>query len=102
MKPLQLFISPAAIADLTEIWVYIAEDSLQQADAFIDRIHAQCDTLTRMPAMGRQRDELLPGLRSLPVGRYIIFYRIRNEQIEIVRVLSSYRDIETIFHADLD
>jgi toxin ParE1/3/4 len=55
-----------------------------------------------MPEMGRKREKLFPGLRSFPVGRYIIFYRIRPDQIEIVRVLSSYRDIDALFHPEVD
>jgi addiction module RelE/StbE family toxin len=100
MDSLELYISPQAIADLTEIWLYIADDSPRRADVFIDRLYQQCHTLTRMPKIGRKREELLPGLRSFPVGRYIIFYRIREDQIEIVRVLSSYRDIESLFYEE--
>jgi len=47
--------------------------------------------------MGRKRDELIPGIRSLPVKRYVVFYRVTNNTIEIARILSGYRDIETLF-----
>ncbi|HWB48592.1 MAG TPA: type II toxin-antitoxin system RelE/ParE family toxin [Stellaceae bacterium] len=36
---------------------------------------------------------MLPGLRSLPYGRYMIFYRISEEEVEIVRVLPGARDV---------
>ncbi|MBU4273811.1 MAG: type II toxin-antitoxin system RelE/ParE family toxin, partial [Planctomycetes bacterium] len=37
------------------------------------------------------------GLRSLPVKKYTIFYRINPATLEIVRVLSGYRDIASLF-----
>ena len=64
---------PRAHGDLVEIWGYIAEDSEVRADAFIDRIDRTFQTLAQRPAMGRLRGELATGLRSFPVGRYVIF-----------------------------
>jgi toxin ParE1/3/4 len=40
---------------------------------------------------------LAEDLRSLPVGRYVIFYLAISRRVEIVRVLHGSRDIETIF-----
>jgi toxin ParE1/3/4 len=40
-----------------------------------------------MPDLGRKREELSPRLRSLPFGRYVIFYRPMENGIEIARVL---------------
>ncbi|MBU0728843.1 MAG: type II toxin-antitoxin system RelE/ParE family toxin [Proteobacteria bacterium] len=94
MKELTLFISDQAIEDLMELWLYVANDSPQSADKFIDHIQQQCLLICSTPKIGRERGELLPGLRSLPVKRYIVYYRIKNEVIEIVRVMSGYRDIE--------
>jgi toxin ParE1/3/4 len=53
--------------------------------------------LARTPRMGRVRDELAPGLRSFPIGDYLIFYRNVPKGIAVVRVLSGYRDIESLF-----
>jgi toxin ParE1/3/4 len=50
--------------------------------------------------MGRRRDELAPGLRSFPAGRYVIFYLPLTDGVDIVRVLHGSRDIETVFAAD--
>jgi toxin ParE1/3/4 len=50
--------------------------------------------------MGRRRDELLPLLRSFPVDDYLIFYRSIEEGIEILRVVSGYRDLEKLFDDD--
>jgi toxin ParE1/3/4 len=85
---------PQAAADIADIWDYIADDSLDQADAWVDRLDEQLQLLATQPLMGRQRDELAPRVRSLPFGRYIIFYVPLDDGIDVVRVLHSARDIE--------
>ncbi len=97
MKSSELIISKEAESDLEEIWSYIAEDSPRRADNFIDQIHAKCHLILNMPEVGVKRDEILPGIRSFPIGRYLIFYRTEADNVEIVRILSGYRDIEALF-----
>ena len=36
-------------------------------------------------------------MRSFPFGRYVIFYRVVTNAIEIVRILLGGRDTESIF-----
>lgn len=96
MNRLELILSDQAREDLTEIWLYIAAASAANADRFLDLLFEKCHALCDHPEMGRPRDELLPGIRSFPVYRYVIFYRIDNDRIEIVRILSGYRDVESI------
>jgi toxin ParE1/3/4 len=91
---------PRAKADLSEIWDYIADDCEARADAFIDTIDRKIRALAEQPNMGRARDELETGLRSFPVGRYIIFYLSLPEGVEIVRVLHGARDLDAIFSLD--
>jgi len=91
---------PLAGADVDEIWDYIAEDSMVEADAWVDRLDAKLRLLAAQPLMGRARDELSPGVRSLPFGRYVIFYLPLSDGIEVVRLLHSARDIETLFERD--
>ena len=91
---------PRARSDLAEIWDYIADDSEARADAFIDTLDERFQTLAASPGMGRLRDDLAEGLRSFPVGRYVIFYRTVPEGVEIVRVLHGARDLNAVFHPD--
>jgi toxin ParE1/3/4 len=93
----KLRIAPAASADLIETWSYIADDSVANADAFIDKLYEALQSLARQPGLGRHREELAPGIQSFPFGRYIVFYRSVAGAIEIVRVLHGARDIENIF-----
>lgn len=59
---------PQAEADLEEIWWYIAQDSRDAADVFLDQIEERCAVLAQFPLMGTARGDLLPSLRSLVVG----------------------------------
>lgn len=91
---------PRAKADLAEIWGYIAEDSEDRADAFIDVIDKKLSMLAENPCIGKARHELGEGIRSFPVGRYILFYRAISEGIDVIRVLHGARDLNAIFDRD--
>ena len=88
--------SALAEQDLLGIWSFIAKDNPDAADRFLDLIGEKCELLADSPEMGRRRDDLAPSLRSFPVGRYIIFYRPSERSIQVVRVLSAYRDIAAL------
>ena len=89
-----IVLQPRAKADISEIWEFIAEDSDDQADAFIDLIDQNFQLLAQKSGLGRRRKELAEGLRSFPVGRYVIFYLPIPGGVQIVRVLHGARDIE--------
>ena len=90
--------SPEAEEDLIEIWTYLAEQATEQAaDRQLAAIESACANLEHWPYAGRQRDELLPGLRCVLAVPYVIFYRVRNDAVEVVRVLHGRRDIASIF-----
>ena len=92
MTKRKLVLSDQAKDDLVEIWLYIAADAPSAADNFIDYLHEQCGHLCSNPQIGRKRDELALGIRSFPVKRYLVFYRVASDTLEIARVLSGYRD----------
>ncbi|MBE8964834.1 type II toxin-antitoxin system RelE/ParE family toxin [Nostocales cyanobacterium LEGE 12452] len=58
--------------------------------------------MAKFPKIGRLRDELAPFLRILPIKNYLIFYRLIDEGIKIVRLLDGSQDIETIFQDEED
>jgi toxin ParE1/3/4 len=88
---------PLAETDLDDIWWYIAQDNPDAADRFLDKIEERCQALAQFPNMGLSRDDLLPSLRSLPIGRYLIFYMPIDDGIQVVRVLPAMRDIDAFF-----
>lgn len=91
-------VRPRARIDIDGIWDYIAEDSVAQADAFVDRMTAKFNLLAHQPELGRTRDDLMSNLRSFRFERYIIFYCAITDGVEIIRVLHGMRDVEAQFH----
>lgn len=87
---------PQAEEDLVDIWCYIAQDNSDAADSWIEQLGDTAWRLAENPGMGRLRPELLPNIRSFPVGDYILFYQEVENGIELVRVLSAYRDLEQL------
>lgn len=88
---------PQAEADILEIWDYIAEDSVVEADRWLDRLDEKFSLWASQPMMGRGRDELAPGIRSLVFGRYVVFFEPLRDGIDVVRVLHGSRDIDASF-----
>ena len=91
---------PLAAADILDIWDHIAEDSIEQADRWVDKLDEKFKLIATQPLMGRARDELAADLRSFPFGRYVIFYQPIEHGIDVVRVLHSARDIDAVFGED--
>jgi toxin ParE1/3/4 len=92
--------APEAEVDLDDIWYYVAKQSssIEIAERLIDSITDGFFLLSRHPYLGRARDEdLRPGLRSFPVGKYVIIYRVQQEDVIILRVLHGSRNIEALF-----
>ena len=87
----------AAKSDLKEIWKYIALDSTERANGFLRTLNDKMEAKAKNPLMGRERDEVMPGLRSFPFGRYVIFYQPLQDGIDVVRVLHGARDLESLF-----
>jgi len=92
--------APQADSDLDDIWYYVAtrSGSFDIADRLVDSITDRFFLLASRPNIGRARDEdLRPGLRSFPVGEYVIIYRVHDQDVVVLRVLRGSRDIEALF-----
>lgn len=82
---------PQAEADITEIALYIAYDNKAAAHHWTETIFRQCERLAGLPELGVARDDVRPGLRMMPTGKYIVLYRKSGDSVEIVRVLDGRR-----------
>ena len=60
-------------------------------------LREKCRLLSETPGIGRERPDIQEGIRSFPVGNYQIFYQTKNNEIIVIRVLSGYRDIPSLF-----
>lgn len=96
----QFIISPAASQDLEEIIDYLSQQDFDAGENFLAEFSQKCRNLSRFPSMGRSYADLAPQLRGILVQGYIIFYRNFEHGIEIIRVISGYRDLPTLFEID--
>lgn len=90
-------VSPEAQQDLRDIRNYIARDNTRAARRLVESIRQKCRTLVGFPKMGRSYDDIAPELRGVPIEGYIMLYRLIEDGVEIVRVVSGYRNLESLF-----
>jgi toxin ParE1/3/4 len=88
-------ITAEAEDDLEQIASYIAEQSPQTALNLIRQLRQRCESLLDAP----RAYPLVPryehtGIRRRVFGRFLIFYRIGQDRIEIIHVLHGARDYE--------
>ena len=94
------FTSPAS-RDIEQILDSVASQSgFDAAEKFLTLVNQKCGRLAQFPMMGRSRAELGFGMRSFPFAPYLIFYRQIEDGVEIVRVVSGYRDLLALFTED--
>lgn len=91
-----IFTTPAR-QDLRDIHDYIARDDVEAALRFVQRLEQRCLGIVDMPGMGRRRDDLASGLRSVVEGNYIIVYRPMENGVRILRVLQGSRNLPSQF-----
>jgi toxin ParE1/3/4 len=90
-RPVRL--APDAQRDYDDILLYSfltwGELQMLQYRTSLDQALAE---LGDYPEIGRQRDQLFPGCRSLHVERHVLYYRIKDQEIEIARILHEHAD----------
>jgi toxin ParE1/3/4 len=70
-----------ALADLEEIFSYVARDSPRAAARLVDRIEQVAELLSERPYIGAATRR--PNFRCFPVGNYLIVYEIRQDDVII-------------------
>jgi toxin ParE1/3/4 len=93
-----LHFSPEAAQDLNDIYDYLVQHSPAAAARTTQALERACRLLARLPGMGTACDDLRPGMRKFPSGRYVIFYRPTDDGIEVVRILHGARDFPSVFN----
>jgi toxin ParE1/3/4 len=76
---------------------YVSADSTDAADRLLESFRSTLELLETYPASGRRRDELRPGVRSFPVGNFVVFCHEVGDTIEVLRGLHGRRDIDAAF-----
>jgi toxin ParE1/3/4 len=83
---MKLRVARSAVADLDEIWSYLAaKENIEVAERVVNSLVGRFAILAENPALGRDRSDLRDGMRSFPVGNYRIYYR--PEATGVLRIL---------------
>jgi len=88
-----------AKTDFDAIIGYIARDSMSAASDFANQLVGKFAALAGTPGIGREREDYGTGVRTFPVGNYVIFYRPTTDGVTIVRLLHGARDLPGAFKA---
>ena len=98
---MKVIFAPAAILELEKIGEHIHKENPARAITFIDELVDRCYALTELP----RRYPLVPryehwGMRRCLQGDYLIFYRVRDEAIDIAHVLHGATDYQSLLFPD--
>jgi toxin ParE1/3/4 len=95
---LKIVRTAAAEEDLIHIWLAIAEHNPVAADGVLDGLESRWQILERHPQAGVARNDISADTRMLVEGNYLILYRIRTDEVEIVRIVHTRQKLspETI------
>ena len=89
---MRLLLSRRAKEDLLEIWEFIADHDEVAADRYIDHLRDRASELLDFPELGRVRDEIQPGVRSLLARNHLLFYKREGQEVQILRILHGSMD----------
>jgi toxin ParE1/3/4 len=92
MRTLKL--TKCAQTDLEQIADYtMAEWGQKQADFYLAQLEKAFYSVLDNPHLGKSRDDIKAGYRSLLVEKHLVFYLLANEQLEIMRILHCRMDV---------
>ena len=90
-------LSPAAEDDLEAIWTYTVQQwGIEQADRYLDFLTSAFESLANSPATAPSCDHIRPGYRRWGVERHMIYFRVTDYGIAVIRVL--HERMETSRH----
>jgi toxin ParE1/3/4 len=102
MRRMRVEFRPSADDDLIAIFDYVfdANRSAATARRFTRRIRERCHLIGNAPLGGRTRDDLFPGLRTVPFeSSAVIAYLIEGDCVEIANIFYGGRDFEALYRS---
>lgn len=82
-------IAPTAERDVQDIYSFIAQRSVQNADRVLAKLLDEFDLISTMPGIGHTRAELGDAdLRVIAVYKYLVIYEAKSSPVRIVRLFT--------------
>lgn len=86
-------LTPAAECDLDAIWLYTQQQwSAERADRYIEILASAFGVLAESPQSAPSCDHLRQGYRRRRVEKHIVYFRVTDYGISVVRVLHDRMD----------
>jgi toxin ParE1/3/4 len=89
--------TPEARADLRDIALRIADHNLSRAFTYVDEIEAHCLRIGDLPHAWPPRPQWGEGVRITIHGNYVIVHRVRDETVQVLRLVHGARDLDALF-----
>ena len=87
-------LTPAAERDLEDIWIYTLQQwSENQANTYIDDLVDAFQSIASAPLVFPSCDHIRPGYRRRNMKRHVIYYRVTDYGVAIIRVLHDRMDV---------
>jgi toxin ParE1/3/4 len=67
---------------------------LEQAETYIRQLWKDIQTVADNPSLGQECAEVRPGYRKHPSGSRVLFHRLTDDGIDVVRILHERMDCE--------
>lgn len=97
MPSLEVEWAAQAVDDLRGVFHYIeAAGNPLAALRYTNDVANRAERLADFPRVGRSREDILTGLRTLPFRSALIVYQVSDNSIRLLRILHQQRDIESI------
>lgn len=99
---------PIVIRDLITLATYIADNNMDISDNFLVAAETTFQQLGNFPQLGKScqfNHPELAGIRQKAIkgfNNYLVFYRLIQDGVEIIRIIHGTRDIQTILESDLE
>ena len=95
MTKLKYKISQQALFDLNDIWEYTFHKwSKEQADRYYNLIFDEIEYISENSHLGISYEHIRKNYRASKIKSHLVFYRIENKSIEIIRILHQRMDLK--------
>ncbi|PNU20231.1 type II toxin-antitoxin system RelE/ParE family toxin [Geothermobacter hydrogeniphilus] len=93
MKP--VILSPRAKSDLSDIWDYtLAEWGIDQAEKYVRELWAAMQAQAGDSPTATDISDVRKGYRKVRSGSHVIFFKLTDHGIDVVRILHQQMDFE--------
>ncbi|MGY3437789.1 MULTISPECIES: type II toxin-antitoxin system RelE/ParE family toxin [unclassified Marinovum] len=101
ISPLPLVITSTALAELEAIWQYSAQTwGFAHADRYLSDLNKSFALLCDMPEIAPIRTEFTNPTRVYRAAEHLMFYRVEDEALRILRVVHARQNWQRLFDAN--